>query len=238
MLKDANKAKTEQELIFDPLTQKFDKSTSVYRMFPGSKSNTTHPDDAITSLNFNMQTLFQQRASTLHPADRRVHYRLVGAQWLDKPSYFDIDRALQNDMASPRLPDIQDDLAAAVQSGEFQGTKLLTPDGRQVRTIQEAFEAELGVNGSDSEWSITAGEDRLSSTAMESFTQQPGAFQNCFTCHNTQAIQSFGVPCKADGRGIKLIDPKLVNVSHVLSQFLLEECEEPTAPSWCRDACQ
>lgn len=82
----------------------------------------------------------------------------------------------------------------------------------------------------------------MSSTAMESFTQQPGAFQNCFGCHNTQAINSNGVTCDKDPNpdAIRLQKPKLLNVSHVLSQFLLEECTtgpEATRPSFCKDKC-
>jgi hypothetical protein len=71
---------------------------------------------------------------------------------------------------------------------------------------------------------MLAGEDRLSSTAMESFTQAPDNFDNCFTCHNTQAITANGTAFDKDTRGIKLLGPKRINVSHVVSQFVLEEC--------------
>ena len=67
---------------------------------------------------------------------------------------------------------------------------------------------------------------------MESFTQPPGNFNNCFTCHNTQAITSNGIPLDRD-RGtnpIKLLYPGLLNVSHILSQFLLEEYEDSLTP--------
>jgi hypothetical protein len=84
----------------------------------------------------------------------------------------------------------------------------------------------IKADGSDSEFSILAGEDRMSSTAMESFTQAPGAFNNCFTCHNTQAITVNGIPTDKDGQSHKLLDPGMLNVSHILSQFLLEEFED------------
>jgi hypothetical protein len=73
--------------------------TSIYRMFPASKSNTTHPDDAITSLNHNVEALFNQAKAngTLRSNDKRGNYRLVGAQWMDKPAYYDIDIPIQND---------------------------------------------------------------------------------------------------------------------------------------------
>ena len=56
-------------------------------MFPASKSNTTDPDDAITSLNHNVEALFSQATTsgTLPANDKRGYYRLVGAQWMDKP---------------------------------------------------------------------------------------------------------------------------------------------------------
>jgi hypothetical protein len=96
----------------------------------------------------------------------------------------------------------------------------------------DVFAADVKEKGSDSAYSILAGEDRMSSTAMESFTQPPGAFNNCFTCHNTQAITANGIPLKKDTSGtpIKLLDPGLLNVSHILSQFLLEEYEDAQNP--------
>ena len=74
---------------------------------------------------------------------------------------------------------------------------------------------DIRANGSDSPSSILAGEDRLSSTAMESFTQPPGSFPNCLSCHNTQAINSNGVSCARDSTGIKLLDPGLYATAEV-----------------------
>jgi hypothetical protein len=92
---------------------------------------------------------------------------------------------------------------------------------------QDQLTTAIVADGSDSEFSVLAGEDRLSSTALESFTQGPSSFNNCFTCHNTQAITANGIPLNRDKAGtpIKLLDAGLLNVSHVLSQFLLEEYE-------------
>jgi hypothetical protein len=197
-LRDGNTPVEEKDLVFDAATQTFAQKTSVYRMFPASKSNTTHPDDAITSLNFNVETLFAQKASALAPADKRSHYRLVGAVWMDKPRFFAHNSALQNDQSSPLLE----------AAGGLAG-------------LEEAIKND----GSDSEFSVLAGEDRLSSTAMESFTQAPVSFANCFTCHNTQAITAKGVPFDRDSQGTVLLQPKLLNISHVLSQFVLEESQ-------------
>jgi hypothetical protein len=196
---EGNRPIDEAMLTFDEATQKFGQTTSIYRMFPASKSNTIDPDAAINSLNHNVEAVFLAAAADgrLKPNDKRGHYRLVGAQWMDKPAYFKLDSPLQNDETNPFVEQI--------------GRDALLKD------IQE--------NGSDSDFSILAGEDRLSSTAMESFTQAPDSFTNCFSCHNTQAVTAKGVPFKRDVDGMKLLDPKQINVSHVLTQFLLEEAE-------------
>src|SRR5262249_55181255 len=71
--------------------QKFPgQGTSIYRMFPAAKSNTVDPDPAITSLNHNVEALFADKTTSgeLSPVDKRGHYRLVGAQWMDKPRFF------------------------------------------------------------------------------------------------------------------------------------------------------
>ena len=57
-------------------------STPIYRMFPASKSNTTDPDDAVTSLNHNVEAVFieghqheraaQLRQARLLPSGRRA----------------------------------------------------------------------------------------------------------------------------------------------------------------------
>ena len=57
-----------------------------------------------------------------------------------------------------------------------------------------------------------AGEDALSSTAMESFTQIDAP--NCFRCHNTRAVKN--------GDGSILLPSRILNISHVLSRFLID----------------
>jgi hypothetical protein len=186
--------------------------TSIYRMFPASKSNTIDPDAAITSLNHNVEVLFRD-----HATDKRGNYRLLGAQWMDKPGYFDTNIPIQNNDSSPM---ISTTLAPDHKHVAQDGT-------RQPAITLDQLTADIKDKGSDSEFSILAGEDRMSSTAMESFTQAPGSFNNCFTCHNTQAITANGIPSDRDGAtAVKLLDPGLLNVSHILSQFLLEEYEE------------
>jgi len=186
-------------------------STSIYRMFPASKSNTTDPDDAVTSLNHNVEEVFIKATNMgqMPSYDKRGFYRLVGAQWMDQPRFFHLDFPIQNDETNPYAltPGSNDD----VNNG-------------MIAVGLQRFKADIEVNGSDSPYSILAGEDRMSSTAMESFTQAPGNFNNCFTCHNTEAINSNGVPTKRQSNGVNLLNPGLLNVSHVISNFILEDC--------------
>jgi len=194
----------------DPQTM-MPQSTSIYRMFPASKSNTTDPDDAVTSLNHNVEAVFNKaiKAGALPSNDKRGFYRLVGAQWMDKPQFFRVDFPIQNDESSPyaQQPGSNEDFL----SGHV---------GVGLQTFIQAIQTD----GSDSPYSILAGEDRMSSVAMESFTQAPGNFNNCFTCHNTEAINGNGVPTKRQTSGMNLLDPGMLNVSHVISNFILEDC--------------
>ena len=48
---------------------------------------------------------------------------------------------------------------------------------------------------------------------------------NCLNCHNTQAIQAKGVPFVRDDSSPILLHPKMINVSHIFSQFLLDDAE-------------
>jgi hypothetical protein len=213
----------ESDLHLDEAKQRFlngdgsPQQTSIYRMFPASKSNTIDPDEAITSLNNNVEHLFEmaQENGSLAAADKRGNYRLVGAQWMDKPQYFRNDFIIQNDLSSPfaQDPGSQADLA-----------------GGSVGIGPKRFTQAIVADGSDSPYSILAGEDRMSSTAMESYTQAPGGFNNCFTCHNTQAITALGTPLSRDKAAVQLLKPGMLNVSHVLSQFVLEECGNNTMP--------
>jgi len=55
-----------------------------------------------------------------------------------------------------------------------------------------------------------AGEGRLGSTAMESFTEFENGTPNCFSCHDTNAVKDKRL----------LIGPARLNVSHVLSKYI------------------
>jgi len=75
------------------------------------------------------------------------------------------------------------------------------------------------LNGSDSAFSITGGEDRLSSTAMESFTQPSASFPNCFSCHDTQATSDNGTPQVRSQLPV-LMKPGKINVSHIFNEVV------------------
>jgi hypothetical protein len=228
---DANSPPLEVNLAkhFDSATQSFgaDQATSIFRLYPASKSNDAEPDGAITSLNSNVQHIFAAAKASLDPADRRGHYRLVGAQWMDKPEFFGLDKTLENDASSPLFQDPASDAYKAADSivGQsadrqalFSAAKVAGQDPLGVA------KADVGANGSDSVFSILAGEDRMSSTAMESFTQDTGEFPNCLACHNTQDVVAKGVPYEHDTSQKIILKKSLLNVSHLLSQFILDEC--------------
>ena len=65
--------------------------------------------------------------------------------------------------------------------------------------------------GESSDRGMVAGEDALSSTAMESFTQIDSP--NCFSCHNTTRVTD-------DLTNTQIVGAKRLNVSHVLSRYL------------------
>ena len=158
---------------FDEKTQKFTKEgsvlqTSVYRMFPASKSTDTNEDDDVVAVNTSMRALFS--ASHLDVKDKRRDYQLVGAIWLDNPTR-----------------DFRSDVLFQNQPGQ----------------------------STDEPGAMVAGEDRLSSTAMESFTQSDDGRPNCFSCHNTKRVTD-------DHTGATIIRAKRLNVSHVISKFLSE----------------
>ncbi|MCK1744139.1 hypothetical protein IVA80_25710 [Bradyrhizobium sp. 139] len=138
--------------------------TSIYRMFPGSKSvgTGTDEDGDIVDLNKSMTALFAKNA----PNDARRNYRLVGAIWMDKPDQFKTNMPIAN------------------------------PAGMDT----------------DNPAAIVAGEDGLSSLAMESFTQN--SFVNCFSCHDTQAV--------TDNDGNVIVQAKKLNVSHIFSKFVVD----------------
>jgi len=170
-----------QVLQFDDATQTFGSlQTSIYRMFPASKSNTIDPDGDIGSINENMTARFA--SATPNAMDRRSHYRLVGAVWQDRPEKTMVvpDKVLTNDETDP----------------------------------------DIIINGADSLHSLVAGEDRLSSVAMESFTQGADSFPNCFTCHDTRATTARGVPSARDQGAPTLLQPKLLNVSHIFNEVI------------------
>jgi len=205
----ANQSLADAALLLDDSAQSLTPDTPVYRAFPASHSNTNDESEALHSLNQSVADLFQAQASQLDPADHRRWYRLVGGIWMDKPGFFSLDASLQNDESSP-----------------FVTGPHVDESGLPADPVPPAeFMASLAADGTDSPYSILGGCDRLSSTAIESFTQGPGSMNNCFACHNTQAVSLQGIPLGRDNAGgAALLPPKLINVSRIFAGFLLDEC--------------
>ena len=275
------------DLQFDEATQSFPgqgAQSSVYRMFPGSKSNDLAPDGAVFSLNSNLSYAFSQAIQTgsLDPkVDKRQNYRLVAAVWLDKPNFFALDYPGPAPGLGPdgksnlgdatgrrdlperrhqsaghrrahRIPPCSTRASVRASLAERRSTRPTpaatipmprepttpspsAPPGPTIwRTAttrwlssKEANERHVREPGRH-EFSILGGEDRLSSTAMETFTQNNG-FKNCFTCHNTKPVERQRRPRAPGSDGpndVLLSKPALINVSHLFSEFLLQNKEQ------------
>jgi hypothetical protein len=154
--------------------------TSVYRPYPGSKTDgsTANPsheeDDEVKATNDHATAMFNgaMAKGLITSEDKRQHYRLVGAIWLDQPATsFQVRRSFS---------------IASDQSTDDNGQPL-------------------------------AGEGRLGSTAMESFTEFEEGAPNCFSCHDTNAVRDKKV----------LIPPARLNVSHILSKFIDSQTSQP-----------
>jgi hypothetical protein len=256
----ANRPYTNSQLTLDETSQSFPgQQTSIYRMYPGSKSQQVDPDTAVISLDANLTAIAQQQQMTGN-VDIRLNYHLVAAIWMDKPALFGLGPAgqgmsLQNDDgANPLVLDAVQgsNLHVELNEGASCGTPLgpnsgsgnvsgatNTVPGCVTRadvvavgpTPAQAIAGDLSQNGTDSPFSILGGEDRLSSASMESFTQSADSFPNCFSCHNTQGITTNGVPISHDlGSPVVLQRPAMINVSHLFSEFVSQQCGgAPTA---------
>ena len=99
-------------------------------------------------------------------------------------------------------------------------------DSSGTNPAKQRFEADSDFSNdpgatTDDPNSPVAGEDRLSSTAMESFTQSEtgiSIFPNCFSCHDTHAVKSDKRPGGLASE--QLMPAARLNVSHVFSKFV------------------
>jgi len=154
--------------------------TSIYRVFPGSKSRDPAIDDDVAATNLSFTTRFAGNPRP-GPLDRRPFYRLLGAIWQDLPgTTFTKNRSLVNDPTDPMIMAL----------------------------------------GSDAPNTITGGEDRISSVAMESFTQAENSFPNCFDCHDTRSTAGNGVPQVRAMAAPAVMQPGLINVSHIFNEVV------------------
>jgi hypothetical protein len=76
-------------------------------------------------------------------------------------------------------------------------------------TVKKSFTIDPD-QSTDDDGQPIAGEGRLGSTAMESFTEFEDGAPNCFSCHDTNAVRHNRL----------LIPAARLNVSHVLSRFM------------------
>jgi hypothetical protein len=194
-LNDANTPRDLPSIVpfWDEASQSFSKGgkiiqTSVYRPYPGSKTNGSpanpdHKEDSeVFAMNVNATAMFKKaeseaKAKNPHAAtDARQYYRLVGAIWLDQP-------------AAGAHPTFVKDARFSIDE------KQSTDDAGQA----------------------LAGEGRLGSTAMESFTESKDQSPNCFSCHDTRSIIN----------GAHTINAARLNVSHLLSKALASPTLNP-----------
>jgi hypothetical protein len=164
--------------------------TNIYRVFPGGKSRDPAIDDDVAATNDSMTTRFNVTTPAPLVIDRRPWYRLVGAIWQDVP----VGTSLV--LGTP---------------GTFTVNRAL---------VNDMTDPDVVLNGSDSVNSITGGEDRISSLAMESFTQGEASFPSCFHCHDTQATNAAGVPQARQPGSTALMKPGLINVSHIFNEVV------------------
>ncbi len=90
---------------------------------------------------------------------------------------------------------------------------LNTPRGSEDGSIQPDFGPARSFSNVPGRLPVLGGEDHLSSTAMESFTQSDDNAPNCFSCHTTEAFGQM--------KGSRL------NVSHMLSRFFTLATQPP-----------
>ena len=167
-------------------------ATNIYRVFPGSKSRDPATDHDVAATNDAMTTRFNVTTPRPSALDRRPNYKLVGAIWQD-------------------VPDPNTISASTGRPGTFRVNSALVND----QTLPS-----INALGSDSPDSITGGEDRLSSLAMESFTQGEPSFPSCFHCHDTRAKNAWGIPQARQPGSPTVMQPGLINVSHVFFEVV------------------
>jgi hypothetical protein len=174
--------------------QKFTAPTPVHRVYRGSLSHVVDIDDAVAQLNEAVRARFD---------NRQLPPELQPNRALDRRgNYLLVGAVWQDD------PQDLDNRGAKYK---FATNKALVNDPNDPGVLAD---------GPESPASVTGGEDRLSSTAIESFTQNDASFPNCFSCHDTQSATAKGVPLNRDQGSPMLLEPKQINVSHVFNEVV------------------
>jgi hypothetical protein len=191
-------------------------SPSNYLLYRGG-TTAGNANRGIASLMFNetTQSFTGQQTSI---------YRMFSAS-KHQTTDFDGDVASINDnmtalFASARLPATDRRGHYRLVGAAWQDRPMVTMTAPNKILTNDETIPDIAVNGADSLQAIQAGEDRLSSIAMESFTQPTDSFPNCFACHDTRQTTARGVPSARDQAAPVLLQPKLINVSHIFNEVV------------------
>jgi hypothetical protein len=196
--------------------------------FPLYKGGTTPPDanNSLTpavlasSWNANRQAFLKADGTPLSTSV----YRPYPASKPDVVAE-DPEITLVNDNATQMFADLETRAAAGTPPDRRQYYRLVgatwldQPLSGTPPFFRPGQSFEIGENESaDAPGQQLAGETRLGSTAMESFTEFSQGSPNCFSCHDTNKVTDHRLLVKA----------KLLNVSHVFSRWV--DKNPPTAP--------
>jgi hypothetical protein len=123
---------------------------------------------------------------------------------------------LINDNIAKMFKDANSPASDLRQNYRFVGAVWINNPDRDFQ-VNKSFKIAINLS-TDDDSSVLAGEGRLGSTAMESFTEfedtMPNGRPNCFSCHDTRRVVDDKDPSK------RLMPAALLNVSHVMSRFV------------------
>ena len=199
-----------------------------FALFPraGARTNLPLPvGQPITGLvanDFNQKTQLFARATSVH----RVYRGSVSHTQDIDATVRAINEAVQDRFTDQTVPANRRPNLAIDRRGFYSmvgAVWLDTPKesfGTDKALVNDPADPDIVASGPKSKNSILAGQDRLSSTANESFTQADTSFPNCFSCHDPRAVTARGVPLARDENGTALIEAKQINMSRVFNEVI------------------
>jgi hypothetical protein len=162
-------------------------------------------------------------ATQTFPGQQTSIYRMFPGS-LSAQTDFDDDVSAINDAMTTRLATAK--LPATDRRGHYRLVGSIWQDRPDLSfktnkvLVNDENDPDIRINGGDSPHSITGGEERMSSTAMESFTQGADSFPNCFSCHDTRAVTARGVPFERDQSAAVTLPARQINVSHIFNEVV------------------